>query len=72
MPATIVHPRDRPNAGPMKPIGMVKYWKLPRNHSGAWCQTFAVPLVIRDPIDRARLDPVDALPLRAYRRLVLE
>src|SRR5258708_5222801 len=39
VPATIVHPRDRPSDGPMKPIGMVKYWKLPRNHSGAWCQT---------------------------------
>ena len=34
-PAVMVHPRDSPNAGPMKPIGMVKYWKLPRNHSGA-------------------------------------
>src|SRR5258708_39534725 len=31
----------------------------------------AVPLVVRDPVDRARLDPVDAGPLRAYRRLVL-
>ena len=38
VPATIVHARDRPNDGPMKPIGMVKYWKLPRNHSGACCQ----------------------------------
>src|SRR5215469_1330013 len=39
VPATIVHARERPNDGPMKPIGMVKYWKLPRNHSGAWCHT---------------------------------
>ena len=23
----------------MKPIGMVKYWKLPRNQSGTWCHT---------------------------------
>src|SRR5690242_5428342 len=23
----------------MNPSAMVKYWKLPRNHSGAWCQT---------------------------------
>ena len=49
-PATIVHPRDSPNAGPMKPIGIVKYWKLPRNHSGAWCQT--LPCRSRD--DRLR------------------
>ena len=34
-PATMVQTRDRPNAGPMNPIGIVKYWKLPRNHSGA-------------------------------------
>src|SRR5215510_1964573 len=37
VPATIVQARDSPSDGPMKPIGMVKYWKLPRNHSGAWC-----------------------------------
>ena len=23
----------------MKPIGIVKYWKLPRNQSGAWCHS---------------------------------
>ncbi len=39
VPAKIVHHRDRPKAGPMKPIGIVKYWKFPRNHSGPWCHT---------------------------------
>ncbi len=34
MPAMIVQPSDRPSAGPMNPIGIEKYWKLPRNHSG--------------------------------------
>jgi hypothetical protein len=38
-PATIVQPSDSPSDGPMNPIGIVKYWKLPRNQSGAWCQT---------------------------------
>src|ERR1700759_3946951 len=37
-PATIVHTSDRPSAGPMNPIGIEKYWKLPKNHSGIWCQ----------------------------------
>src|SRR5690348_2710805 len=27
------------NAGPMNPIGIEKYWKLPRNQSGAWCHS---------------------------------
>ena len=38
--ATMVHRSDRCIEGPMKPIGMEKYWKLPRNHRGPWCQTF--------------------------------
>ena len=38
-PATTVQPSDSPSDGPMNPIGIVKYWKLPRNQSGAWCQT---------------------------------
>jgi hypothetical protein len=37
-PATIDQPSESPSAGPTKPIGMEKYWKLPKNHSGAWCQ----------------------------------
>ncbi len=37
-PARIDQPRDRPRAGPTKPIGMVKYWKLPRNQSMVCCQ----------------------------------
>src|SRR3954447_5677080 len=37
-PATIDHHIDRPSDGPTKPIGIEKYWKLPRNQSGAWCQ----------------------------------
>ena len=39
MPATIVQPSERPSAGPTNPIGIEKSWKLPRNQSGAWCQT---------------------------------
>ena len=35
----IVHPSDSPSAGPMNPIGIEKYWKLPRNHSGVWCHS---------------------------------
>ena len=38
VPARIVHHIESPSDGPMNPIGIVKYWKLPRNHSGAWCQ----------------------------------
>ncbi len=37
-PARIDQPRDRPSEGPTKPIGIVKYWKFPRNHSMACCQ----------------------------------
>ena len=37
-PARIVHHIDSPSDGPTNPIGIEKYWKLPRNHSGAWCQ----------------------------------
>ena len=37
-PARIVQPSERPSAGPTNPIGIEKYWKLPRNQSGAWCQ----------------------------------
>ena len=32
-PARMDQPSDRPSAGPTKPIGIVKYWKLPRNQS---------------------------------------
>ena len=38
VPARIDQPSDRPSVGPTKPIGMVKYWKLPRNHSMLCCQ----------------------------------
>ena len=41
-PPTIDQPSDSPSDGPMKPMGMEKYWKLPRNHSGAWCQSLPV------------------------------
>ena len=37
-PARIVHHIDSPSDGPTNPIGIEKYWKLPRNQSGAWCQ----------------------------------
>ena len=37
--ATAVQPSESPRPGPMKPIGIEKYWKLPRNHNGAWCQS---------------------------------
>src|ERR1022692_1739089 len=39
VPARIDQPRDRPRDGPTNPIGMVKYWKFPRNHSMVCCQT---------------------------------
>ena len=35
--ATTVQPSDNPRPGPMNPIGIEKYWKFPRNHSGPWC-----------------------------------
>src|ERR1700750_468900 len=38
VPARIVHHIERPSIGPTNPIGIEKYWKLPRNQSGAWCQ----------------------------------
>ena len=37
VPARIDQPRDSPSAGPTKPMGIVKYWKFPRNHSIACC-----------------------------------
>ena len=37
-PARIDQPSDRPSDGPTKPIGIVKYWKFPRNHSMVCCQ----------------------------------
>src|ERR1700722_2039700 len=36
-PAKIDQPSDRPSAGPTKPMGIVKYWKFPRNHSMLCC-----------------------------------
>src|SRR5215813_5960658 len=37
-PARIDQPSDSPSPEPTKPMGIVKYWKLPRNHSIAYCQ----------------------------------
>src|SRR5580658_1467225 len=37
-PPRIDQPSDKPSAGPTKPIGIVKYWKFPRNHNMACCQ----------------------------------
>jgi len=37
--ARAVAPSPSPMPGPMKPMAMVKNWKLPRNQKGPWAET---------------------------------